>query len=107
MPETKPLLFEIGTEELPPKALKKLANVLHRQLIANLKKQNLIDSSAQSKVFATPRRLAVFVDNVLESQPDQTIAGVVRQSSRPSMIMGNPQPLHWGLQSLSDLRCRS
>ena len=74
MSETKPFLFEIGTEELPPKTLKKLASVLHQQLIANLKKQNLIESSAESKVFATPRRLAVFVDKVLENQPDQTIS---------------------------------
>ncbi len=73
MADTQPFLFEIGTEELPPKALKKLADVIKHQLLRQLTEQSLIDAAAQAEVYATPRRLAVFVDAVIEKQPDQTI----------------------------------
>ena len=73
MSEAKPFLFEIGTEELPPKSLKSLATVLEKELVSQLKQQKLIDGSTRTKVYATPRRLAVFFDAVLEKQTDQVI----------------------------------
>ena len=73
MSESRAFLFEIGTEELPPKSLKNLANVFQTQLLANLEKNNLIDAAFNSKVFATPRRIAVLIDKVLTKQPDQVI----------------------------------
>ena len=73
MADTQPFLFEIGTEELPPKSLKKLANALHDQLVIELGKQKLIDNTSKSKVYATPRRLAVYVDALAIKQPDQVI----------------------------------
>lgn len=72
---TDTLLIEIGTEELPPKALKKLseafsANFKKALLEAQLAKQTDIDSAHS---FASPRRLAIAVENVAAAQPDQTI----------------------------------
>ena len=73
MPETRTLLFEIGTEELPPKSLKNLADALHNQLIENLHGIKLINKPVASKVFATPRRMAVQIEQVCTKQPDQVI----------------------------------
>ncbi len=69
----KPFLVEIGTEELPPKSLKKLATTLQQELVGQLTNHKLIDDSAHTRVYATPRRLAVFVDQVAEKQADQLI----------------------------------
>ena len=73
MSNTEAFLFEIGTEELPPKSLKNLADVFHDKLVDSLQKNNIIDKSACSQVFATPRRIAVLIDKVATKQPDQVI----------------------------------
>ena len=70
MPEHKTLLFEIGTEELPPKSLFRLAAALQSELLTQLKKTGLVESGVNSQVYASPRRLAVSVDNVAEKQLD-------------------------------------
>lgn len=65
------LLIEIGTEELPPKALSKLSKAFSAGVIAGLKEANLAHGAVQS--FAAPRRLAILIEAVAQSQPDQTI----------------------------------
>lgn len=65
------LLFEIGCEELPPKSLRKLSESLRDNLLHDLNSANLQFSSA--KIFATPRRLAVLVEDLISSQPDTII----------------------------------
>lgn len=73
---TKPsLLIELGTEELPPKALKKLSDAFSQELLNGLLEAQLIgrDEVAKARPFATPRRLALLVSNVNSAQPDQTI----------------------------------
>jgi len=69
------LLIEIGTEELPPKALKKLSDAFSAELIAGLLDAQLISTADASKAipFATPRRLALSAPAVIQAQPDQTI----------------------------------
>ncbi len=72
---TDTLLIEIGTEELPPKALKKLSEAFSRELQASLAAAELVaqtDLNA-ARSFATPRRLALSVNNVISAQPDQTV----------------------------------
>ncbi len=66
------LLLEIGCEELPTHAVKFLADHLTQQLLAQLKICGLIDSPL-SQTFATPRRLAVYVENVKTQLPPQLI----------------------------------
>ena len=51
------LLLELGTEELPPKALRKLAESLHENFVKHLNNEGL--NFSQSKWYATPRRLAL------------------------------------------------
>ncbi|WP_207060744.1 glycine--tRNA ligase subunit beta [Motiliproteus sp. SC1-56] len=64
-------LVEIGTEELPPKALKSLSEAFGNGIRQGLEEANL--DYASVKLFASPRRLAVLVEGLSEAQPDQQI----------------------------------
>ena len=68
---TRDLLIEIGTEELPPKALNKLSAAFTDGIAEGLQKADLKYTDLQS--FASPRRLAVLVKSLDEQQPDKTI----------------------------------
>jgi glycyl-tRNA synthetase beta chain len=69
--EKRDFLVEIGTEELPPKALRALAQSFASGLEAGLDKAALAHLEVRS--FASPRRLAVLVRRLAASQPDQRI----------------------------------
>ena len=64
-------LVEIGTEELPPKALKKLSTAFSDGIQEGLKNANLEFSSVE--LFAAPRRLAVRVNQLSDTQPDNKV----------------------------------
>lgn len=68
---TADLLIEIGTEELPPKALPTLASAFTRELLTGLDNTRL--THGETETFATPRRLAIRVQSVARQQPDQKI----------------------------------
>ncbi len=71
-PQAADLLVEIGTEELPPRALRSLSEALGEKFTAALGQAQLLeDRAAAYKVFASPRRLAVRVAAVRYHQPDQ------------------------------------
>lgn len=61
------LLLEIGTEELPPKALRSLSEALGEGVRAGLSKLHL--GFDDIKVYASPRRLAVLVLRLASAQP--------------------------------------
>lgn len=67
----KDLLVEIGTEELPPKSLKKLSQAFTQGIEEGLKKHDL--SYTEIRSFATPRRLAVLVSALDEAQKDKVV----------------------------------
>jgi len=69
-PASATLLVELLTEELPPKALKRLGQEFALKISEGLASSGLVDSVVDSAFFATPRRLAVRVPNVRESAPD-------------------------------------
>ncbi|MDD5033337.1 MAG: glycine--tRNA ligase subunit beta [Methylococcaceae bacterium] len=71
MSETRDLLFELGTEELPPKSLLTLSRALQTGVEAGLQKAGLSHGVVVS--YATPRRLALLVRDLAVSQPDQSI----------------------------------
>jgi len=71
MVDTNSFLVELGTEELPPKALQKLANAFANGIKDGLKASNLEIGKCQ--VFASPRRMAVLIDNVPSRQEDRNI----------------------------------
>lgn len=70
---TKPLLIELFTEELPPKALKKLGDAFAQGVEASLKSDGLLAAGSKTESFATPRRLAVRVSGVLAEAPAKAI----------------------------------
>lgn len=72
MVENHDLLFELGTEELPPKSLSKLSNGLRENVAALLEENHL--GFATIRAFATPRRLALLVADLESSQPDTSQA---------------------------------
>ena len=63
------LLVELLTEELPPKVLKKLGTAFGNGIVAQLTANNLVSETSDFAIFATPRRLAVTIDNVYDKSP--------------------------------------
>ncbi|OBW94380.1 glycine--tRNA ligase subunit beta [Gallibacterium anatis] len=68
---TKNFLAEIGTEELPPKALKKLAVAFKDNVEQELTQAGLAFDTVEW--FASPRRLAVKVLGLAEAQPSKKV----------------------------------
>lgn len=68
---TETLLIELGTEELPPKSLQTLAITFFEQIKLQLDTAKLSYSDIQW--YATPRRLAVKVSDLVASQQDKAI----------------------------------
>ncbi len=79
---TQTLLIELGTEELPPKSLKKLGEAFKSSIEDSLVATELViletageyylDTSSQN-LLAAPRRLAFLAKDVLPTQPDQKV----------------------------------
>lgn len=69
----KPLLIELGTEELPVKALPGLAQAFFDGIVAGLGKRGIAVQADGAKPLSTPRRLAVLLPGVAEEQPEQAV----------------------------------
>lgn len=69
MSNTQNLLIEIGTEELPPKSLKKLATAFKDEVTKSLREEQLDFNDANW--FATPRRLAIVINDLDVTQADK------------------------------------
>lgn len=67
------LLIELGCEELPPKSLTKLGEAFFSEFLNQLRKAELSFNAEKSRVYYTPRRLALLISGVAGSQPDQVI----------------------------------
>ncbi len=77
-----PLLVELQTEELPPKSLRFLSEAFAEGLLLGLGQKNLLGAHAERRVFATPRRLAVLIEDVRLIAPNS----VVREKILPVAI---------------------
>lgn len=64
-------LVELGTEELPPKALNSLGEAFLAGVEKGLKAAGL--GYAKARYYAAPRRLAVLVEALASQQPDRTV----------------------------------
>ena len=65
------LLVELQTEELPPKALKKLSDAFAQGVASHLKAAHFTTEASTVKAFGAPRRMAVLVTDVLAKSPDE------------------------------------
>ncbi len=66
-----PLLIELGTEELPVKALPGLAQAFFDGVVDGLAKRGVAVDKGEAKPLSTPRRLAVLLPGVAVEQPEQ------------------------------------
>ncbi|CDH47653.1 glycine--tRNA ligase subunit beta [Candidatus Contendibacter odensensis] len=71
MADLRDLLIEIGTEELPPKALFNLSLSFEQGIRDGLEKAGLPTTAIRR--FATPRRLAVLIEQLPTQQPDRQL----------------------------------
>ncbi|OZI40979.1 glycine--tRNA ligase subunit beta [Bordetella genomosp. 1] len=69
--DIRPLLVELLTEELPPKALQRLGQAYAEGVRATLARLGLLADGCAVTAYATPRRLAVHLSAVLAQAPDQ------------------------------------
>jgi glycyl-tRNA synthetase beta chain len=65
------LLFELGTEELPPRTLLTLSNALTEGVLKGVDAAGIPHGKVHG--FATPRRLAVLVQKLADHQPDRQV----------------------------------
>jgi glycyl-tRNA synthetase beta chain len=72
MTTMQPLLIELGTEELPVKALPGLAQAFFDGVLDGLHKRGIAFDRDGAKPLYTPRRLAVRLPGVATDQPEQT-----------------------------------
>ncbi|MCP4413495.1 MAG: glycine--tRNA ligase subunit beta [Gammaproteobacteria bacterium] len=64
-------IVEVGTEELPPLSMETLAQAFHDELLKQIDESGL--THQQSQLYATPRRLAVYIESLAEAQEDKVI----------------------------------
>ena len=67
----KPLLIELGVEELPVKALPGLSQAFFDGIVGGLEKRGVAVERGAAKPLSTPRRLAVLLPGVGAQQPEQ------------------------------------
>ena len=68
---TASLLFELGTEELPPRALRNLSATLQAEFVRGLDDAGL--DHGEVTAYSTPRRLALLVRECAIAQPDRDV----------------------------------
>jgi glycyl-tRNA synthetase beta chain len=72
MPEqTADLLFELGTEELPAIVVEKFPKLFQEALVAEFFAQQI--TFKEIKIFSTPRRIGLIIEDLALQQPDRTI----------------------------------
>lgn len=91
---TRDFLVELGTEELPPKALRKLSDAFTSGIVTRLEQAGLKFGTHQS--FAAPRRLALLIKDLETSQPNKASErrGPAIQAAYDAS--GNPTPAAQG-----------
>ncbi len=83
----RPLLVELCTEELPPKALRRLGEAFAATIVEDLRARGLAAAGAEFRAFSSPRRLAVRAEDVLAQAPDRAV-----EAKGPSLKVGlDPQ----------------
>lgn len=86
------LLVELGTEELPPKALPELAQAFFDGVLAGLEKRGVDFVRDGARPLYSPRRLAVYVPGVAQEQPTQTFEALGPYANIGLDASGQPTP---------------
>ncbi|MBI3308364.1 MAG: glycine--tRNA ligase subunit beta [Candidatus Melainabacteria bacterium] len=67
------LLFEIGTEELPPSLIEGFVSQLKENIIKGLEENFIVCKKENTQTFSTPRRIAVLITDIPNIQPEKTL----------------------------------
>lgn len=87
------LLVELFVEELPPKALQKLGDAFASVIFEQLKAQGLLASTeSRLTAYASPRRLAVHVTEVLPQAEDKAVSQKLMPVAVGLDAEGKPTP---------------
>jgi len=86
------LLVELFTEELPPRALRRLGEAFAEGVRASLESQGLLEPAAAVTRYATPRRLAVSITAVRSRAPDRAVRTRLLPVSVAFDAAGAPSP---------------
>ncbi len=89
---THNLLIELFVEELPPKALQKLGDAFSTVLFEQLKAQGLASAESVVTPFASPRRLAAHITQVLPQAADRAVQQKLMPVAVGLDAQGNPTP---------------
>ena len=89
---THNLLIELFVEELPPKALQKLGDAFSTVLFEQLKAQGLASAESVVTPFASPRRLAAHITQVLPQAADRAVQQKLMPVAVGLDASGNPTP---------------
>ncbi len=97
------LTLEVFTEELPPKSLRKLGESFSAAIFTSLQQAQLLSPHSKALSFASPRRLAVQIDGVLNQAPNYPVREKLLPVSIAFDAAGKPSaPL---LKKLAALNC--
>lgn len=111
MSAAKSLLVELGTEELPPRALDELSAAFLRGICDGLARRGVNAGLDQARAYASPRRLAVHIPDVAMAQPAQTVerrgpalnAALDAEGQPSKALLGFAQSCGVGLEQLEKL----
>ena len=87
---TATLLVELVTEELPPKALKRLGEAFTYVLQSELRKRDFITEDVSISSYATPRRLGVAIKRIPKEAPDRELVEKLMPRSVAEDAAGKP-----------------
>jgi glycyl-tRNA synthetase beta chain len=84
------LLVELFTEELPPKALKRLGEAFAEGITVGLRGGGFLSADSETTAFATPRRLAVSITNVRPEALDKEVVYKLMPAATAVDATGKP-----------------
>jgi len=87
---TQTLLVELFTEELPPKALKRLGEAFAAGVANDLRERGYLTASSAVTPYATPRRLAVTISDVASTAPDAEVVDKLMPAKVAFGVDGEP-----------------
>ncbi len=96
MTDRADLLIELGTEELPPKALNQLAEAFYSHVSSALVEAGLDYSEDGARFYAAPRRMAIFLPQLLTRQADVENTRLGPAVDAAFDNDGNPKPAAMG-----------
>jgi len=80
------LLVELLSEELPPKPLGRLGSAFAEAILKGLRERGLV-AATEARFFATPRRLAAQVENVLDKGEERNAEVIGPSTKAPAQAV--------------------